>query len=90
MNQGQCYASEHNYSIYFIVFQLIPEGMGQEPAISWARYQMAVTKYKEEEPRSSSMFTIWDGSDPVVNFQSFIDDNESIVDVVRHVTVLSP
>ena len=58
--------------------------MGQEPAISWARYQMAVTKYKEEEPRSSSMYTIWDGAEPVVNFQSFIDDNENIVDVVKN------
>ena len=64
-------------------FQVIPEGEGQEPSVSWARYQMAVTKYKEEEKRSSSMSAIWDGAEPVVNFQKFIDDNENIVDVVR-------
>ena len=62
---------------------MIPEGEGQEPSVSWARYQMAVTKYKEEEKRSSSMSAIWDGAEPVVNFQKFIDDNENIVDVVR-------
>ena len=43
---------------------------------------MAVTKYNESEKRSSSMFAVWDGADPVVNFQSFIDNNDDIVDVV--------
>ena len=28
------------------------------------------------------MFAVWDGADPVVNFQSFIDNNDDIVDVV--------
>ena len=63
-------------------FQMIPEGEGQEQSVSWARYQMAVTKYKEDEKRSSSMYAIWDGAKPVVDFQSFIDDNEAIDDVV--------
>ena len=66
---------------------MIPEGEGQEPSVSWARYQMAVTKYKEDEKRSSSMYAIWDGAEPVVNFQNFINDNEAIDDVVRFVCV---
>ena len=61
---------------------MITKGEGQERAVPWARYQMAVTKHKETERRSSSVFAIWDGAEPVVNFQSFIDDNESIEDVV--------
>ncbi|KAL4233707.1 tryptamine:oxygen oxidoreductase (deaminating) [Mactra antiquata] len=60
--------------------QMFPEGKGQEPSISWARYQVAVTKYKENEKRSSSMYGTWDAADPVVNFQKFIDDNETITD----------
>ena len=51
--------------------------------MSWARYQVAVTKYKEDEPRSSSMYAIWDGENPVVNFQDFIDDDENIADEVH-------
>lgn len=60
--------------------QLFEEGSGQEPSVSWARYQVAVTKFKETERRSSSMYGIWDAEDPVVNFQSFIDDDEEITD----------
>ena len=45
---------------------------------------MAVTKYKDDEKRSSSMYAIWDGAEPVVDFQNFIEDNESIVDVVSY------
>lgn len=64
--------------------QLIPEGHGFESGISWARYQMAVTKYWPEEERSSSLFTMWDARDPVVNFQKYVDDDDNIVDEVRN------
>ncbi|XP_045159159.2 putative amine oxidase [copper-containing] [Mercenaria mercenaria] len=60
--------------------QLFEKGSGQEPSVAWARNQVAVTKYKEGERRSSSMYAIWDAEDPVVNFQKFIDDDESIKD----------
>ncbi|OWF45963.1 amine oxidase [copper-containing] [Mizuhopecten yessoensis] len=63
-----------------MVKQLFTEGEGNEPAASWARYQVAVTKYKESERRSSSAYAYMDSSDPVVRFQNFIDDDESIVD----------
>ncbi|KAL4228048.1 tryptamine:oxygen oxidoreductase (deaminating) [Mactra antiquata] len=60
--------------------QLIPVGEGFENGIPWSRYQMAVTKYKPEEERSSSVFTMWDSKDPVVNFQKYIDDDDGLVD----------
>lgn len=61
---------------------MVEEGTGKEPSVSWARYQVAVTKYKEEERHSSSMYATWDAESPVVNFQSFIDDDEIITDEV--------
>lgn len=67
--------------------QTLPENRGHESSISWARYQMAVTKYKDTEKHSSSLFAAWDANDPVVRFQDFIDDDESIVDEV-HLNVL--
>ncbi|KAJ8321529.1 hypothetical protein KUTeg_000919 [Tegillarca granosa] len=60
--------------------QLVPEGFGNEPAASWARYQLAVTKHKDEEEHSSSLYAIFDSEHPVVQFQKFIDDNDAIVD----------
>ncbi|OWF45959.1 amine oxidase [copper-containing] [Mizuhopecten yessoensis] len=65
-----------------MVKQLFAEGEGNEPAASWARYQVAVTKYQESERRSSSAYAYMDSSDPVVQFQNFIDKYESIVDEV--------
>ena len=63
--------------------QLLPEGYGFESAVSWARNQIAVTKYKDDEERSSSLFTMWDARKPVVNFQKYLDDDENIVDEVK-------
>ena len=45
---------------------------------------MAITKRKEDERSSSSMYSIYDAKKPIVNFQTFIDDNESIEDEVSH------
>ncbi|GFS26535.1 amine oxidase [Elysia marginata] len=61
---------------------LIPEGEFNEPAISWARHQIAVTKRKEEEFLSSSNYGMYDTLNPVVNFSKFYEDNENIVDQV--------
>ncbi|XP_063411542.1 putative amine oxidase [copper-containing] [Mytilus trossulus] len=68
-------------------YRLINNGMtknirpscdGNNPAVSWSQYQVAVTKYKDSEPSSSNMFA--HSNNPVFNFQQFIDDNENIVD----------
>ncbi|KAL4228964.1 Copper amine oxidase [Mactra antiquata] len=63
-----------------MVKQIIPRGHNKEPAINWARYQHAVTKQKDTEAHSSSMYSMFDTDNQVVDFQGFIDDNESIVD----------
>lgn len=59
---------------------LFPEGEGNEPVISWARNQIAVTQRKEDEFLSSSNYGMYDTLDPVVNFSRFYEDNETIVD----------
>ncbi|CAG5126198.1 unnamed protein product [Candidula unifasciata] len=59
---------------------LLPEGDGFEPSMSWGRHQMFVTRHKDDEMTSSSMFAMWDAADPVVNFKTFWDDDESIMD----------
>eukprot|EP00058_Branchiostoma_floridae_P012213 XP_002597701.1 hypothetical protein BRAFLDRAFT_279777 [Branchiostoma floridae] len=48
--------------------------------VAWQDYQLVVTQRKDSEPSSSSIYNQNDLYDPVVDFQSFIDDDESIVD----------
>ncbi|XP_043530935.1 membrane primary amine oxidase-like [Chiloscyllium plagiosum] len=55
----------------------VPEEIPEEKAISWQRYQLAVTKYKEREQRSSSIYNQNNPWNPAVYFAGFID-NESI------------
>ncbi|XP_045168957.2 putative amine oxidase [copper-containing] [Mercenaria mercenaria] len=63
-----------------MVKQVIPEGHNKEPAISWARYQHAVTQQKDTEAHSSSMYSMFDTDDQVVNFLGYIEDDKSIKD----------
>lgn len=58
-------------------------------AASWARYQMAVTKYKDTEDCSSSIYAQGDPYDPVVDFSRFMEDNDTIVDTDLIVWVTS-
>ncbi|ESO92383.1 hypothetical protein LOTGIDRAFT_120790 [Lottia gigantea] len=60
--------------------QILPENHGFERTITWSRYQMCVTKRKDSEDTSSSMYSMFDSGDPVVDFVSYINDNENIVD----------
>ncbi|CAC5412328.1 AOC1 [Mytilus coruscus] len=57
---------------------ILPPNDGNNPAVSWSQYQVAVTKYKDSEPASSNLFA--HSKNPVFTFQQFIDDNENIVD----------
>ncbi|XP_061447171.1 membrane primary amine oxidase-like [Rhineura floridana] len=65
----------------------LPETDPMERAISWARYKLAVTKRKEEEPFSTSIYNQNDPWTPSVAFADFID-NETIVneDLVAWIT----
>ncbi|CAL1539227.1 unnamed protein product [Lymnaea stagnalis] len=49
-------------------------------AASWAKYQMAVTKYKDTEDSSSSIYAQGDPFDPVLDFSRYLEDNDTIVD----------
>ncbi|KAK6182675.1 hypothetical protein SNE40_010303 [Patella caerulea] len=60
--------------------QILPEDKLNERSIPWARYQMAVTKYSDNEVSSSSIYGNFDGLQPVVNFTQYLADDENIVD----------
>ena len=45
-------------------------------------FQVAVTQHNDYEQSSSSPYNAIDPFDPVVNFQSYIEDNENIMDEV--------
>ncbi|KAI8477680.1 amine oxidase, partial [Branchiostoma belcheri] len=60
--------------------ELVPRGWGPMRGAAWADYQMAVTRRKESEPASSSLYNQNDPFDPVVDFDRFLDDDENIVD----------
>lgn len=56
------------------------DGTGNEASVSWKRYILAVSKRHEDEPSSSSIYSMWDAKETVVNFQSFLDNNDGIID----------
>ncbi len=72
-----------------IIHQLYPENWQFTNGFSWSHYQLAVTKYKKTEDRSSSIYNQNDMSNPVVDFKKFIMDDENIVDedLVSWITV---
>ncbi|XP_076447626.1 diamine oxidase [copper-containing]-like [Babylonia areolata] len=49
-------------------------------AAGWARTPMVVTKYKDVEDASSSLYAQGDPWDPVLDFSMFLEDNNTIVD----------
>ncbi|XP_030364263.1 membrane primary amine oxidase-like isoform X1 [Strigops habroptila] len=65
----------------------VPEASSMERAISWARYQLAVTRRKEEEPTSTSIYNQNDPWTPTIAFADFIN-NETITneDLVAWIT----
>ncbi|KAK3097981.1 hypothetical protein FSP39_015040 [Pinctada imbricata] len=59
---------------------LLPECTGNEGTGAWMRHQITVTKRKETELTSSSIYSALGTKEPVVNFKNFYADNENIVD----------
>ncbi|XP_029481758.1 diamine oxidase [copper-containing]-like [Oncorhynchus nerka] len=68
---------------------VLPRGWMEENGISWSRYPLAVTRHKDSEPTSSSIYTQNDPWEPVVSFEDYIRNDESIInqDLVAWVTV---
>lgn len=52
-------------------------------------FQMAVTKYKDTEDSSSSIYAQGDPFDPVLDFSRYLEDNDTIVDTDLVVWVTS-
>nr|XP_005310113.1 retina-specific copper amine oxidase [Chrysemys picta bellii] len=88
-NSENKWGHQRGYRIQIISFtgEHLPEASLMERAISWGRYKLAVTKRKEEEPTSSSIYNQNDPWTPTVAFADFID-NETIVneDLVAWIT----
>nr|KAG5703724.1 hypothetical protein BaRGS_023013 [Batillaria attramentaria] len=60
--------------------QILPTAHAAVRSRKWMEYQMAVTSRKEEESKSSSIFSMYDGEDPTVDFEQFLKDDENILD----------
>ncbi|XP_068002233.1 diamine oxidase [copper-containing] [Melanerpes formicivorus] len=68
---------------------VLPRGWQEEKGISWSRYHLAVTRHHENEHSSSSIYAQNEPWEPLVHFESFLRDNETIEDqdLVAWVTV---
>uniref|UniRef100_A0A8C5PWK2 Amine oxidase n=2 Tax=Leptobrachium leishanense TaxID=445787 RepID=A0A8C5PWK2_9ANUR len=79
-----------SYRIQLVSFagEYLPETSPVEKAMGWARYKLAVTKYKEEEQESSSIYNQNDPWNPSVTFSEFIDNEDiNLQDLVAWITV---
>ncbi|XP_036103369.1 amiloride-sensitive amine oxidase [copper-containing] [Molossus molossus] len=79
----------YRLQIHSMADQVLPPGWQEEQAVTWARYPLAVTKYRESELCSSSIYNQNDPWDPPVVFEDFLRNNENIEDedLVAWVTV---
>uniref|UniRef100_UPI0037E83C12 primary amine oxidase, liver isozyme-like n=1 Tax=Semicossyphus pulcher TaxID=241346 RepID=UPI0037E83C12 len=66
----------------------LPESEAEERSMSWARYKVAITKHKDLEQTSSSLYSQNNMWTPAVDFSKYIEDNENIEneDLVAWVT----
>lgn len=90
-NERNKWGHEKGYRIQFNshAHSVLPKGWKEENAISWSRYPLAVTRRKDSEDASSSIYAQNDPWEPVVSFEDYIRNNENIVnqDIVAWVTV---
>lgn len=88
-NQSNKWGHPRGYRIQIVSFsgEPLPQSSSMAGAFSWERYQLAVTRRKEEEPSSSSIYNLNDPWTPTLDFTDFIN-NETIAgqDLVAWVT----
>ncbi|XP_031541369.2 primary amine oxidase, liver isozyme-like isoform X1 [Vicugna pacos] len=88
-NHSNKWGHPRGYRIQVVSFpgEPLPQTSSMERAFSWARYQLAVTQRKEEEPSSISIYNLNDPWTPTLDFTDFIN-NETIAgqDLVAWVT----
>lgn len=89
-NQTNLWGQQRSYrlQVYSFAGEHLPESQPEERSMSWARYKVAITKHKDLEQTSSSLYSqnnIWS---PAVDFSKFIQDDENIEnqDLVAWVT----
>ncbi|TRY98240.1 hypothetical protein DNTS_035205, partial [Danionella cerebrum] len=89
-NQTNRWGHQRSYRLQVMSFagDHLPVSESTERSMSWARYKVAVTKHKDEEQTSSSLYSqnyMWS---PFVDFSKYIEDDESIdnEDLVAWVT----
>ncbi|XP_047427585.1 primary amine oxidase, liver isozyme-like [Mugil cephalus] len=70
----------YRLQVYSFAGDHLPESQAEERSMSWARYKVAITKHKDLEQTSSSLYSQNDMWTPAVDFSTYIEDNESIVD----------
>ncbi|XP_004707549.1 membrane primary amine oxidase [Echinops telfairi] len=78
-NESNKWGHPRGYRIQVVSFagEPLPQNSSMERAVSWGRYQLAVTQRKEEEPRSTSIYNQNDPWTPTVAFTDFIN-NETL------------
>ncbi|XP_034028118.1 amiloride-sensitive amine oxidase [copper-containing] [Thalassophryne amazonica] len=90
-NERNKWGHDKGYRIQFNshAHSVLPRGWKEENGVNWSRYPLAVTRYKDDEVSSSSIYAQCNPWEPLVSFEDFIRNNEEIVnqDLVAWVTV---
>ena len=90
-NETNLYGNPKGYRIAINnpVKQMYSDGYYMNDAVAWSKYQLSVTKHSDLEPYGSSLYNQFMLPDPAFNFDSMINDNESIEneDLVAWVSV---
>ena len=81
-DQVNSYGVHRGYRVQIrdMIKQMYPESWPVVKGAAWSLNQMTVTKRKEEEEKSSSIYNQQDIVDPVVDFSQYVDDDENIED----------
>ncbi|KAJ3611180.1 hypothetical protein NHX12_021196 [Muraenolepis orangiensis] len=90
-NEKNKWGHQKGYRIQFNshAHSVLPRSVKEERGITWSRYPLAVTRHKDSEASSTSIYNQNEPWDPVVTFEDYIRDNETIdnQDLVAWVTV---
>ncbi|KAM8824322.1 retina-specific copper amine oxidase [Synchiropus picturatus] len=70
----------YRLQLYSFAGDPLPESEPEERSMSWARYKLAITKHKDREQTSSSLYSQNNMWSPAVDFSQYLQDNENIED----------
>ncbi|XP_035627066.2 membrane primary amine oxidase-like [Oncorhynchus keta] len=89
-NRTNRWGHQRSYRLQVVSFtgDSLPETEPEEKSMSWARYKVAITKHKDSEQTSSSLYSQNNMWTPAVDFSKYIEDDENIEnqDLVAWVT----